>query len=160
MGYYKAKLVLLGRRWIMKVFNYSVLVITLHLTVACASIETKNAPVTLQAIDFMEEGYFLEGARFEVIKQQNGCLLKGTGYGETGKNDYRIYFDSNSINQAHYTSYRYKKPIYDVKSDADMFIDDKVTYGDNIDKDDSILTLFEALKQLITPENLARCTSL
>ncbi len=137
-----------------RLYHSSLALVLLAIT-ACSSLANGSV---LQAIDFMEPESFLEGAEFELFKEKKGCSLKGIGYGETGQNQYELYFDGSDLNKANYVSYRYGRPITEVKNDTDMFVVEKIDYGKNSREDAKFVGLFNQLKKLISSENLARCT--
>lgn len=136
-----------------RLYHSSLALVLLAIT-ACPSLANGSV---LQTIDFMEPESFLEGAEFELFKEKKGCSLKGIGYGETGQNQYKLYFDGSGLNKANYVSYRYRRPISEIKSDADMFIIEEIDYGNNSQKDTEFLGLFNELKKLITAKNLVKC---
>ncbi len=136
-----------------RLYQSSLALVLLAIT-ACPSLANGSV---LQTIDFMEPESFLEGAEFELFKEKKGCSLKGIGYGETGQNQYKLYFDGSGLNKANYVSYRYGRPIAEIKNDADMLVVEKIDYGNNSGEDAKFVDLFNQLKKLITAKNLVKC---
>ncbi len=121
--------------------------------IACTSLPEHTI---LQTVELMQTKHFVEGASFDLIKQREGCLLQGTGYGESGKRDYTFYFDDKGITAAHYEESRYAQPIY-VDSNVKIVKTTKSVYKENSEENEAFEALFNDLQALITQSNLAHC---
>lgn len=121
--------------------------------IACTSLPKHTI---LQTVELMQTKHFVEGASFDLIKQREGCLLQGTGYGEFGKRDYTFYFDDRGITAAHYEESRYARPIY-VDSNVKIVKTTKSVYKENSEENEAFEALFNDLQALITQSNLADC---
>ncbi len=121
--------------------------------IACTSLPEHTV---LQTIELMEAKHFIEGASFNLLKRREGCLLQGTGYGESGKRDYTFYFDDRGITAAHYQESHYARPIY-IDSTVKVVKTTKSIYKENSEENEAFEALFNDLEGLITQSNLARC---